>query len=381
MLRMSLFGPLLLLTAAACDDGYAQDGTDVHRRSGRAFLGVHVVPHDSELGIVAVLAGSPADGAGLKKGDRILSVNGAAVGDPAGFVRLVREKKPGDQMTIEIRRDGQRRTIDVVLGTREPFSPRLSEPGGTAGHAFLGVGYAEVPIALAAHLRLDPGVGVLVADVKPGSAADKAGVVTHDVIVKVGREVVKGRKGLVDVIGRRSPGDEVTLDMIHRGEPVTRTALLGERTMPLTPLRPRGLWRGRLRIGDEFDLVIPWELDRPNGLPDELRRHLEEGELDDRIRKHIEEAFKDFESKSLSSSRSVARFVEGDLDITVTTDGDQRRITVKKGGKAIAEDLPFEKLDSLPEDVRESVRDLIRKYDIDPGESDERVEGIEGFKI
>mgnify|MGYP001360968431 CR=1 FL=1 len=58
------------------------------------------------------------------------------------------------------------------------------------------------------------------------------------------------------------------------------------------------------------------------------------------------------------SHSAVVRTVEGGYDITVKDQNGLRTVTVLKEGKAIAADLPWDKIDTLPEDVRGKVRSL-----------------------
>lgn len=393
-MRTRLFVPVLvsLVVAGVAGRGMLardlpppdlEEGSDADRGIGgaeRAFLGVAV---ESGLSIREVVADSPAERAGLKVGDLLVAVDGEKVTRPFDLVRTVGAKKPGDQLELEVLRGRERLSLVVTLGVRGGTPPVVEPPRDVEGHAFLGVGFGEVPAVLAVHLRLEPGVGVLVGDVRPGSAAEKAGIVTHDVIVKIGGETVKGGRGLVDLIGRARPGDEVTLDIIHRGRPVTKNVTLDERPRGLptprlrpddprwkipSPLWPRGPWRGRLGIGDEF-YEIPWGdwgLDAwRDGLPRELKERLESGGFDEDLRKHLEEAFKDFDSEPFSRTRSKVRLIEGDLDITVTSEDSRTLVTVTKGGEIIANDLPYAELDTLPESVREKVRTLIEKHKVE----------------
>ncbi len=86
----------------------------------RPYLGVSTADSDSAAGAVvaAVVAGGPAAEGGLRVGDRIVSVAGAAVNESADVSSAVVAKKPGDEVAIRVRRGGDERTITVQLGTR-----------------------------------------------------------------------------------------------------------------------------------------------------------------------------------------------------------------------------------------------------------------------
>jgi putative serine protease PepD len=87
-------------------------------RIERPFLGVTSAPHPSGAEIQGVTPGGPADGAGLRAGDVITGVDGAAVNDPDDLSSLVSGLEPGDEVEVEVDRDGEERTFDIELGTR-----------------------------------------------------------------------------------------------------------------------------------------------------------------------------------------------------------------------------------------------------------------------
>ena len=106
----------------------------------RDGIGVQVDASDSWLNIIAVLAGSPADKAGLRAGDRILEIDGTPAFSRAGRERRQISGAPGTQVTLLIERPGASAHFSVAI-TRATFhvSP--------IRHAFLlapGVGYIQL---------------------------------------------------------------------------------------------------------------------------------------------------------------------------------------------------------------------------------------------
>jgi putative serine protease PepD len=87
-------------------------------RIKRPFLGVTSAPHPAGAEIQGVTPGSPAAGAGLRAGDVITGVDGASVSDPDDLSAAVSGHEPGDEVELEVTRDGEQRTFDVELGTR-----------------------------------------------------------------------------------------------------------------------------------------------------------------------------------------------------------------------------------------------------------------------
>jgi putative serine protease PepD len=88
-------------------------------RIERPFLGVTSSPHP--LGgaeVQGVTPGGPAAGAGLRAGDVIVGVDGRPVNDPNDLSEIVSGLDPGDDVEIEVRRDGQEQTFEAELGSR-----------------------------------------------------------------------------------------------------------------------------------------------------------------------------------------------------------------------------------------------------------------------
>jgi serine protease Do len=113
--------PLALLGAAigAEDDSAA---------AKQGWLGVYsenlsepvLIALDLEHGVVVtqVSEDSPAEDAGLARGDVIVSVDGQDVEDAGGLRRIVR-KRPDKSVTITIARRGKKRNLDARLAARE----------------------------------------------------------------------------------------------------------------------------------------------------------------------------------------------------------------------------------------------------------------------
>jgi S1-C subfamily serine protease len=85
--------------------------------AGRAYLGVSLADASPGAVVTAVVAGSPADSAGLRPGDVVTSVDGTAVQDAAGLVSVIRSHRPGDRLSLTVRRGSSTRTVRVTLGS------------------------------------------------------------------------------------------------------------------------------------------------------------------------------------------------------------------------------------------------------------------------
>jgi len=111
----------------------------------RAWIGISMGELPGVRGAVLadVTGGGPADQAGLRPapttslaagtadgGDVIVSIDGQRIERPDQVSGIVGSKRPGDTVRVEVERDGDRRTVEVRLGTR-PASAPGSSGGGT----------------------------------------------------------------------------------------------------------------------------------------------------------------------------------------------------------------------------------------------------------
>jgi putative serine protease PepD len=89
----------------------------------RAYLGVSSAAHPDGAEIMGVTPGSPAASAGLRTGDVITGVDGHDVRDPSDVSAAIEQLKPGDEIRVEVSRDGQRQSFSVELAERPAQAP------------------------------------------------------------------------------------------------------------------------------------------------------------------------------------------------------------------------------------------------------------------
>jgi putative serine protease PepD len=82
------------------------------------FLGVETVSGRHGALIRRVEPGSPAAGAGLRRGYVIVSLDGKSIGDPDALTTAVSAHDPGDSVSVGYVRNGTHHTASVKLGTR-----------------------------------------------------------------------------------------------------------------------------------------------------------------------------------------------------------------------------------------------------------------------
>jgi len=114
----------------------APSARDTEQGSANPWLGLRVVEAADGLTVSYVIADSPADTAGLQRGDVITAVDGTAVETPQDFRDALADKSVGDSVTLSISRDGQAQDVSVTLEAQPealaPAIPLLPELEGIA---------------------------------------------------------------------------------------------------------------------------------------------------------------------------------------------------------------------------------------------------------
>ncbi|MBM3874207.1 MAG: DegQ family serine endoprotease [Verrucomicrobia bacterium] len=119
---------------------------------------------------------------------------------------------------------------------------------GKVVRGFLGVTAQDITPGLAESLRVPAKAGALVADVQPGSPAEKAGLASGDIIVAVDGQKVEDANRLTFAVGAIAPGTEVELRILRDGKESTLKATTAE--------RPRSARAGRFEE-DPSDQTMP----------------------------------------------------------------------------------------------------------------------------
>jgi hypothetical protein len=82
----------------------------------RGLLGAELETAGSDLAVKSVLAGGPAEKAGLKAGDRITTVKGKSVGSPADLLEAMKKLPEGASVKLDVKRGDETKQITVELG-------------------------------------------------------------------------------------------------------------------------------------------------------------------------------------------------------------------------------------------------------------------------
>jgi Do/DeqQ family serine protease len=171
-----------------------------------------------------VAPNSPAARAGLKVGDVITSIDGREVEDAQALKFRIGTLAIGGQARLGVIRQGLERQVVVALVAPPEDPPRQTTPL-TGRHPFSGATVANLSPALAEELGIEAtSRGVIVMQVRQGTVAQRLGVSTGDVILKVNDTEIASVEGLRRAVGSER---ETWRLSIKRGERVMNVQVRG----------------------------------------------------------------------------------------------------------------------------------------------------------
>ena len=162
--------------------------------------------------------GGPAKAAGIEVGDIIISVDGKPVDRVSSLQRVVRLRRVGDLVPVEVMRFGTKKSFKVKLVEADAISRVAALPEAAAktvpAAGKLGITVEAVPADVAERLKLD-GRGVRISGVaEDGPARDKLAAgsdIVLEVLYPTPRRAVKTVADLQGVLSGLKDGDYVSL--------------------------------------------------------------------------------------------------------------------------------------------------------------------------
>ena len=187
-------------------------------RVTRGWLGVAVQPLTPEIAsalglsstrgalVSQIRPGSPAEAAGIERGDVIVAYRGDEIEDLRSLPRAVSATKVGEEVELELIRDGERRTVKALMAELAEVRPAPVQPRDAPGVGRYGFDVREP----------GPGEpGVVVSGVEPHGAAAQAGLRPGDGLLEANRRPIGGIADLALVLEKAEDG---TLLLVQRGD-------------------------------------------------------------------------------------------------------------------------------------------------------------------
>ena len=200
----------------------------------RGWLGVSVQPItpdlarsfglDKERGVPVsdVVAQGPADKAGIKRGDVIVSYDGKKVAESSILPGLVAATPVGKTVPVEVMRDGKVTKVNVPIGKVNDSTAALNTKEGKSEW---GLALQDIRPEERRQMGLTGNEGVLVTSVMPGSPAANAGIQPGDVILQVNKAPVSSVQGVKEEVAK-AKGDKPLLVLFRRADGSTSFAAL-----------------------------------------------------------------------------------------------------------------------------------------------------------
>ncbi len=289
----------------------------------RGWLGVSADETNGKVIIAEIEPKSPAELAKLKEGDVLLKIDGKDLTTGLGISQEIRSRKPGDEFTIRIERDGKPLDVKVKLGEYSeenakrdleirfpnlfpPIMPRPARginPPPSAKSPFemfrwekrksIGTSLQELNKELAEAWGAKDGYGLLVTALDEEGPAKKAGLKVGDIILKADGQKVESAGDMSSLLQNKNKGDKIKLDIVRDKkarsvrvpvaedeksntaiirDPEDLAALMQDRTAKAQAQIDKMIQDYRrseiIEPQDDYLRKHQWEL--PNGLSDEL---------------------------------------------------------------------------------------------------------------
>ncbi len=130
----------------------------------------------------------PADKAGLKQGDIIISMDGDKIKNINQLRNAVAAVEPGKKVKLELIRNGRKESAEVKVGELPAQAEAETKEEEESPSIDLGISIDTVTPELGRRLGLKAESGVIVKSVEPGSTAARAGILPRDIIVSLDSE-------------------------------------------------------------------------------------------------------------------------------------------------------------------------------------------------
>jgi serine protease Do len=163
--------------------------------------------------VADVMPDGPADKAGIRRGDVIVTFDGKAVKEMSELPLVVGATPVGKKVKVGVIRGGREKTIEVTLGRLEEEAA-VSRP--EEARTDLGMVVEEISPEISRRYSLDRDEGLAVVRVESSSPAGEAGIRPGDLILEIDQKAVRNLSDYREMISGYGEGDTI-LFLIQRG--------------------------------------------------------------------------------------------------------------------------------------------------------------------
>jgi len=166
--------------------------------------------------VEAVAPDSPAQDSGILVDDVIVGFNGERVISARALRRMVYESPAGRTVELRLIRDGRPLLLAVKLGVGQEIAPISPAPAPPREPRRFGAWVEPVQPQLGEYLGLPEGAGMMVTEIQPGSAAERAGVQARDILALIDETDITSAEALSNAIQALTK-PEARLEIIRNG--------------------------------------------------------------------------------------------------------------------------------------------------------------------
>ena len=163
-----------------------------------------------------VTAGGPADKAGIKRGDVIVSFDGKEVKESKDLPYLVASTPVGKEVNVGIIRAGEKMNIQVKIAELEE-ERKAAQEGEPEPEIELGMQVEQLTPEIARYFSITERSGVVVVEVAGGSPAAEAGGQPGDIILEIDHTPVRELRQYKKLMSAYKPGDTVLFLVKRQG--------------------------------------------------------------------------------------------------------------------------------------------------------------------
>lgn len=165
--------------------------------------------------VAKVFENDPADKAGIKAQDIIISVNGKKIETSRELTSMIAGLVVGEKAKVTVLRNGKEKTFTVDIAKRDEDKLASGKPSRSEEAGELGVQVSDITSEIADRLNITETEGVVVIGVDPASKSAVAGIQTGDVIREINRNRVKNVEDFKNILLTIKQGEPISM-FIHR---------------------------------------------------------------------------------------------------------------------------------------------------------------------
>lgn len=205
LIGLGVLGVILILCIGAITVGIAgyfliRDSETTSVQTASVIQQADQVSENQGILVAEVAPESPADRAGLVRGDIIIEINGEEMVDNLAYRAFVENISVGDRVEMRVLHGDEVRQLDLTVEERN-------------GALYLGIETCQFTLGGQKILHPQIGVGVLVTEVIVESPAEDAGLEVGDQIISVSGVEINQENPLDEIIAGYQPGDQILLDV------------------------------------------------------------------------------------------------------------------------------------------------------------------------